>query len=57
VWAHFFGLTVGAAVGATYAASGARAPGRIGQGLLVLLVSAVLIGAWLLAFRAIGGGP
>lgn len=57
VWAHGFGLAVGAAVGAGLAASGIRTPGRIGQGFLVLAVSAVFIVAWLLAFRGIGGGP
>jgi membrane associated rhomboid family serine protease len=57
VWAHFFGLTVGSAIGAVLAATGVRTPGRIGQGLLSVGVSAVFIGAWLVAFRAIGGGP
>jgi membrane associated rhomboid family serine protease len=52
--AHLFGLGVGAAVGTGVAAAGARPPGRLGQALLIVVVSAVLIGAWLLAFRASG---
>jgi membrane associated rhomboid family serine protease len=57
VGAHLFGLAVGAAVGAGIAATGRRAPGRLGQVLLIAVVSAVLVGAWLLAFRASGRGP
>ena len=52
--AHFFGLGVGAAAGTIVAATGARPPGRVGQALLFAVVSAVLVGAWLLAFRASG---
>jgi membrane associated rhomboid family serine protease len=52
VGAHLFGLGVGAAVGTGVAASGVRAPGRLGQALLIVVTSAVLIGAWLLAFVA-----
>jgi membrane associated rhomboid family serine protease len=52
--AHLFGLGVGAAAGTTVAATGARPPGRVGQALLFAAVSAVLVGAWLLAFRASG---
>lgn len=51
MWAHFFGLAVGAATGTTVAATGVRPPGRVGQVLFMLGVSAVLVGAWLLAFR------
>jgi rhomboid protease GluP len=54
VGAHLFGLSVGAAAGAGVAAAGWRAPGRIGQALLIAVVSAVLVGAWMLAFRASG---
>jgi membrane associated rhomboid family serine protease len=54
VAAHLFGLAVGAAAGTAIAASGVRAPGRVGQTLLSAVVSAVLIGSWLLAFRASG---
>ncbi len=54
VGAHLFGLSVGAAVGASVASTGWRAPGRLGQALLIAVVSAVLIGAWVLAFRASG---
>jgi membrane associated rhomboid family serine protease len=56
-WAHFFGLGVGAAVGAAFASTRARTPGRLGQVLLTLGVSAVLVGAWVLAFRASGRAP
>jgi membrane associated rhomboid family serine protease len=52
--AHLFGLGTGAAAGTALAASGLRAPGRVGQALLFAVVSAVLIGAWLLAFRTSG---
>jgi membrane associated rhomboid family serine protease len=55
--AHLFGLLVGALTGTGVAAAGVRAPGRLGQTLLSMLVSAVLIGAWLLAFRASGRMP
>jgi rhomboid protease GluP len=55
--AHLFGLGVGVAVGAGVAARGLRAPRRLGQALLIVLVSAVLVGAWLLAFRTSGRGP
>jgi membrane associated rhomboid family serine protease len=55
--AHLFGLGVGASAGTALAASGARAPGRVGQALLTAVVSAVLVGAWLLAFRASGRAP
>jgi rhomboid protease GluP len=54
VGAHLFGLSVGAAAGAAVARAGWRAPGRIGQALLIAFVSAVLVGAWLVAFRASG---
>jgi membrane associated rhomboid family serine protease len=54
VWAHFFGLTVGAATGTAVAAARVRAPGRLGQTLLMVGVSAVLVVAWLLAFRTSG---
>jgi rhomboid protease GluP len=54
VGAHLFGLAVGAAAGTAVAASGLRAPGRLGQTLLALVVSAVLVGTWGLAFRASG---
>ena len=52
--AHLFGLGVGVAAGTAIAATGARAPGFFAQGLLSAVVSAVLVGAWLLAFRASG---
>jgi membrane associated rhomboid family serine protease len=55
--AHLFGLGVGAAVGTAIAASGARAPGPVAQTLLFGAVSAVLVGAWVLAFRASGLAP
>jgi membrane associated rhomboid family serine protease len=55
--AHLFGLGVGAAAGTAVAATGLRAPGRAGQALLFAAVSAVLVGTWLLAFRASGLGP
>jgi membrane associated rhomboid family serine protease len=55
--AHLFGLLVGAAAGTAFAASGLRAPGRLGQTLLSATVSAVLVGAWALAFRASGLSP
>jgi membrane associated rhomboid family serine protease len=55
--AHLFGLLVGTLAGTVTAAAGVRAPGRLGQTLLSMLVSAVLIGAWLLAFRASGHMP
>jgi rhomboid protease GluP len=54
VGAHLFGLAAGAAAGTALAASRARPPGRVGQALLIAVVSAVMIGAWLLAFRASG---
>ncbi len=57
VWAHLFGLAMGAVGGASVAAAGVRAPGRIGQTLLTLAVSAVLVGAWVVAFRATGRVP
>jgi membrane associated rhomboid family serine protease len=55
--AHLFGLGVGAVVGTAIAASGARAPGLFAQTLLSGVVSAVLVGAWVLAFRASGLAP
>jgi membrane associated rhomboid family serine protease len=57
IGAHLFGLLVGAVTGTAVAASGLRAPGRVGQALLTVVVSAVLVGAWLLAFRASGLAP
>jgi len=57
VWAHVLGLFAGMAAGMALAAKDVRPPGRLGQALLVLAVSALMIGAWLLAFRATGGGP
>jgi rhomboid protease GluP len=54
VGAHLFGLSVGAGAGAGVAAARVRAPGLAGQALLSVVVSAVLVGAWLLAFRASG---
>ena len=54
--AHLFGLGVGVVAGTAFAAAGLRAPGRAGQALLIAVVSAVLIGAWVLAFRASGRG-
>jgi rhomboid protease GluP len=57
VGAHLFGLGVGAAAGTGVAGAGLRAPGRLGQALLLVLVSAVLVGAWVLAFRSSGRGP
>jgi rhomboid protease GluP len=54
VGAHLFGLSAGAVAGACVAGLGLRAPGRLGQTLLIALVSAVLVGAWLLAFRTSG---
>lgn len=54
VGAHLFGLSVGAAAGTAFAGTGRRAPARLGQALLIVLVSAVLVGAWSLAFRASG---
>jgi membrane associated rhomboid family serine protease len=53
-WAHFFGLAVGAAAGTAFAATGRRAPGRLMQALLMVGVSALLIGAWRLALRSLG---
>lgn len=55
--AHLFGLGVGAAAGTAIAASEARAPGLFAQALLSAVVSAVLVGAWVLAFRASGLAP
>jgi membrane associated rhomboid family serine protease len=55
--AHLFGLGAGAAAGTVIAASGARAPGPVVQALLFSVVSAVLVGAWVLAFRASGLAP
>jgi rhomboid protease GluP len=54
VSAHLFGLGVGAVVGAAVAGARVRAPGRAGQALLIVGVLAVLVGAWLLAFRTSG---
>jgi rhomboid protease GluP len=56
VGAHLFGLLVGMVAGTAAASTGLRAPGRVGQALLTVAVSAVLIGAWWLAFRAAGSG-
>jgi rhomboid protease GluP len=56
-WAHLFGLGAGTLLGTTIAVAGVRAPGRLGQVLLTLAVSAVLVGAWVLAFRASGHAP
>jgi membrane associated rhomboid family serine protease len=55
--AHLFGLGVGSAAGTAIAASEARAPGFFAQALLSAVVSAVLVGAWVLAFRASGLAP
>jgi rhomboid protease GluP len=52
VLAHLFGLGMGAVAGTAVAATGARTPGRVGQALLAVLAAAVLVGAWVLAFRA-----
>lgn len=57
IWAHLFGLAVGAVAGAGLAASRVRTPGRLGQTLLTLAVSAVMIGAWVVAFRVAGRAP
>jgi len=54
VGAHLFGLAAGAATGTAVAASGLRAPGRVGQALLAIVALAVLAGTWALAFRASG---
>jgi membrane associated rhomboid family serine protease len=54
VWAHFFGLAVGALTGTAFAATGRRAPGRLSQTLLIVGVSALFIGAWRLALRTLG---
>jgi rhomboid protease GluP len=56
-WAHLFGLGVGAATGTAFAATRVKTPGRLGQTLLTLAVSAVLVGAWVVAFRATGRVP
>jgi rhomboid protease GluP len=54
VLAHLFGLGVGALAGAIVAGAGVRAPRAAGQALLILVASVVLVGAWVLAFRAMG---
>ena len=54
VGAHLFGLAAGATAGTVAAATGLRAPGRLGQALFALAVLALLGGAWVLAFRASG---
>jgi membrane associated rhomboid family serine protease len=55
--AHLFGLLMGTLAGTIAAATRVRAPGRLGQTLLSMLVSAVLIGGWMLAFRTSGRMP
>jgi rhomboid protease GluP len=54
VLAHLFGLAVGTLAGALVAGAGLRAPRAAGQAFLILAASVVLVGAWVLAFRAAG---
>jgi membrane associated rhomboid family serine protease len=54
VWAHFFGLAVGALTGAVVAATIRRAPGRLVQILLMIGVSGLFIEVWRLALHSVG---
>jgi hypothetical protein len=49
--AHLFGLGLGVAGGAAVAAAGVRAPGRLAQAALAVVLLAVVAGCWYLALR------